>query len=366
MTEETEKTASQSQEANTLPKTRCRCDGLRAAYFDVDKATKLGVKLSLVFLIFKLWGQIINNSRNPTEMESLRWPDYAIGAMADLILASFFCSIGETVQAGVNIFGAISALTIVTQMCVYKPPAFTRAFDPHSVPATAAIFLPSIVIPGVVIILMKMCGKGEEVFARWMQMTPALGGGLVAYTISYEAQRHLGFETTDHNLMKASNAAALVVGFVILFCMALLKQTTGNTSGLLAMIVCMLQPLPQIWENFVRPASAAGVDISAVYLAMLGNGLGLARGWYIRNAIWIVGAGWACFIGGMLQSSSVLIANARVLAPFLTPLSHNVLIAFNLAFLCYACQLFSFVRRRRPMEESQNKEPTRKGFEAAV
>jgi hypothetical protein len=306
--------------------------------------------------------------------------------MALLILASFFCSIGETAQASVNIFGTVSAMTIVIQMFVHQfPPTLTRSYSSVLVPPIAFFIILSIVVPGVVVVLVKMLGRGKQAFARWMHLATMMGGALVAVTLNVWIQRETGVEAAWPELMKASNTASAVVGFVVVYCMALLNKTTNNTTGWLATLFFMFVHLPRIWENFVHPASAAGVDtpeiylsipfvrpatvegvdISQIYISMLGHGLGLARGLYIRNTIWIVGAGWSCFVGGVLRSASVLIADARLSTPFLTPLSAILLIAFNIFFLFYASMLlFCFLGRKEPMKERPDQEATDEGVEA--
>jgi hypothetical protein len=351
------------------PTRRCLGGRLIDAFHDVDKATELGVTLSVFCLVFHLWGQITCNFMNPKGMEGLRWPGYVARAMADLMLASSFCSAGETAQAGANILGTISALTIVIQMSVYKlPTTFTSAsylrLFKGLVPPMAYLLTLAIVVPGVVVVLVRMCGRGKTTFDKWMRIATMLGGAVVGYTVNCEIQRDLDFDASAGFVVGTS----AVVGFVVVYCTVLLNKTTDNTGVLLVTLLVLYVPLPQIWENFFRPASGAGFDISQIYLSMLGNGLVLARGLHIQNKTWIIRAGWSCLVGGVLQSLSLLIANARLVhAPFLTQLSAILLLAFNGAFLLYASLLVAFMRRSTLVEGPQSNQTMCEGVsEAAV
>jgi hypothetical protein len=340
----------------------CRCASrLCATFKDVDKATNLGVNLSLFLFLFLQQGQIIKNFRDPDSMAGLRWNGDGAGAMADLIMATFFCSIGETGQARVNIFGTISNLIPVIQMFAYRPPGSP---NPALVPALPFFVYVTLVVVGLIIVLMRFGGRWESTFARWVKITTVLGGALVAYTLTYEIQCDLGFTEKRPVVTKATNVAAMLAGGAVLLCMVLLKKTGDSTGPWLATLLYIYMPLPQIWENFVHPASAADLSTSFIYFYVTANGLGLARAMYTRCWMWVIGAGWACMLG-VVMSAGVVMASARLPEPFLTPLNLCALIGFNAAFIVYGALLyFSLGRKKQPVDEPQHQDPTHAGADA--
>jgi hypothetical protein len=348
--------ASGQQEADSRCCARRR---LCAAFLsDADKVTKLGVSLSMPFFFMLQSGQIVENVRNPKGMEGLRWNFFAAGALGFLVLSTFMCKIGEVAQARNQIFGAIITLTPMIQMFAYRG----KVLVPH----LPFFFIVVIITAGVVILVVRLCGRGQEVFATWMHIATIVAGGLVGYTVEYEVLYDIGVQARFPEIASASEGAITLAGFAVVLCMVVCKRTTDSTGGWLAIFLFTYMPLPQIWENCVHPESAAGFSILFIYCNMMANGPGLARALYIRNAIWISFAGWACFVKGVLLSATVLIANARLTTSFLTPLRAHMLIAFNGAFLFYATVLFTSMVRTKPLEEPQNEETTCKGAEASV
>jgi hypothetical protein len=333
----------------------CCASGSTWSAWDVEKVTQLGVNLSAFFFAFLQWGQIITNFRNPEEMLGLRWDGYGAGAMGDLILASLFCNLGEYAQARVNILGTISTLVPIIQMFAYSPP---WSPGPALVPPLPFFIMIAIALAGMVLIFIRFCGKGEKAFARWMKICAILGGGLVGYMLVYEMQHDMGFDVRYPMWAKGNDLAVFCSGFVVLLVLVWCKMTTDNTGAWLATFLFMYMPLPQIWQNIKRPASAVDFNISWIYFCTLGNGLGLARAIHIDSKLWMTGTIWACLTGGLLMSGSVLSANRKLPEPFLTPLTEHLLMAFNLSFLVYFCCLVTFFTRKNLVVKPQMEAPT--------
>jgi hypothetical protein len=322
----------------------CRCfSRLCAAFQDADKATELGVNVSLFFVALIEQGQIVANFRHPEDMVGLRWNGYCAGSMHDLILASFFCSIGEPAQTRVNIFGCLITFFPLLQMFAYRLPGSP---EPGLVPPIPFFILTAVIISGLLIISLRSCGKGKDAFDRWMHFLTMLGGALVAFSLTYEIQDDLGVNASRPVLAKAINGGAGSAGFVLLLCMVLMKRTSNSTGPWLATLLFMYMPLPQIRENFVHPASAADFAIEWIYCFVMANGLGMARAVYTRNVLWVTGAAWSCF-AGVLMSASVVVASARLPEPILTPLELCCLISFNVAVLAYAAMLYVLLGRKK-------------------
>jgi hypothetical protein len=321
---------------------------LCAAFQDADKATELGVNLSIFFFLFLQQGQIIANFRKPEGMLGLRWNGYVAGAMGDLILASFFCNIGELAQASVNVFGTIAALINMIQMFAYRPPGSP---DPVLVPTLPFFMIMAVVVVGLLVISLRFCGKGKEAFAKWKHIMTILGGAVVTFTLNYEVLDDLGVRAKFPILMKCTSSVTAATGFAVLLCMVLLNKTNDTTGPWLATILFMYAPLPQIYENLLHPASAEDFKRSFIYCNTIANGLGLARAIYTRNALWMTGAGWSCF-AGVMMSASCVIASARLDDPFMTDVNRGCLISFNVAFLVYAAMLYNFLpRKKQEVEE---------------
>jgi hypothetical protein len=328
---------------------------LCAAFQDADKATELGVNVSLFFVAFIEQGQIVANFRHPEDMVGLRWNGYWAGSMHDFILASFFVSIGEPAQARVNIFAGLMIFFPLLQMFAFRLPGSS---EPGLVPPLPFFILVAVIIFGMIIISLSFTGKGKDAFGRWMQCLTILGGALVAFSLSYEIQHDLGFEKAWPSLAKSINIGASSAGSVLLLLMLLLKKTSKSTGPWLATLLFMYMPLPQIRENFVRPASAAGFSTVWIYCFVMANGLGLARAMYTGNVLWVTGAAWSCFTG-VLMSASVLVASARLPEPILTPLENWCLISFNAAVLAYATMLYVLLwGKKQPVKELKEEDFT--------
>jgi len=97
----------------------------------------------------------------------------------------------------------------------------------------------------------------------------------------------------------------------------------------------------------MHPESAKDFQLSFVYFNVMGNALGMARALHIQNSVWLVGASWGCFVGGVVMSASILIANMRLPTQFLGPASLITLVSFNVAFLIYATLLFVFLPKQQ-------------------
>jgi hypothetical protein len=149
--------------------------------------------------------------------------------------------------------------------------------------------------------------------------------------------------------------------------MVLRGKTTNQTGASLAVILFTYQPLPEIWKILSHPSAGGDFSITYIYFIMLGCSLGLTRAIYIWDGVWLVLEVWAVSVKGMLLSVAIVVANARLPAPFMTPLCRNMLIAFNIAILIYVSVLFAFLPRKKPVADPEYKEPTtRKDLESAV
>jgi hypothetical protein len=325
---------------------------------NADQATKLAVDVSVIFALSLQWGQIYENFVYPEVMEGLVWPFYASGATAYLIMASYYCSTGEIEICRVVIFSAWITLTPLIQMFAYR--------EKPLVPFLPFVVLMATFTLGTIIITAWLCGTGERVFAWWMDVVTTIAGALLGYTVSHEILHDTGLLAGFPWTKLACDSAASAVGFAVLLCMVLNNRTTDQTGALLATILNLYMPLPEIWENFSQPAEAADFNMSYIYFIVLGSCLGLPRSLYIRDMIWLILEVWGLFVKGVLISISVLVANARLPTPFLTPLRRNLLIVFNIAAIFFASVLFAFLPKRKSIEESQNKEPTCEDIEHSV
>jgi hypothetical protein len=325
---------------------------------DADQATRLAVDVSVIFAVSLQWGQIYENFLHPEVMEGLVWPFYVSGATSYFVMASYYCSNGDIEICRVVLCSAWMTLTPVIQMFAYR--------EKRLVPFLLFVVLMATFILGTIIITARLCGTGERVFALWMHVMTIMAGALVGYTVSHEILHDTGLLAGSPSTKSAFNIAASDIGCAVLLCMVVNKRTTNQTGALLATILNLYMPLPQIWDNFSHPAKAADFSISYIYFIMLASSLCLPRSLYVRDMIWLILEMCGVFVKGVLISISVLVANARLPTPFLTPLRRNLLIVFNIAAIFFASVLFAFLPKRKSIEESQNKEPTCEDIEHSV
>jgi lipid-A-disaccharide synthase-like uncharacterized protein len=317
---------------------------------DVDQATQRGVDAAVIFMSSLQWGQIIDNFREPQNMEGLAWSFYGTGAIGYLIMASYFCSIGETSGSRMCLFSACITVTPLIQMFALTDKSLVPILPFWLILVTFSV--------GFITIVVRLCGWAEKVFAWWMHIATTAAGALVGFTVDNMILQGSGLAARLPSIKSPCNGAGAAIGFAVLLCMVLCKKTTNRTGALLATALFLYQPWPEVVKIFSYPASGADFDLSYIYFNMLGSALELSRCIYIQDWIWIICEISATFIKGVLLSVSIFVANERLPVPFLNPFSLHVLVGFNIAISIYAFVLFAYLPRK-PISETHDQEPTR-------
>lgn len=314
---------------------------------DMDKISDFAVTLSTLPFLFIQMGQIIANFDKPKKIPAA-WTGLVSGGMGNLLLCTFFTDGGEWAQARVQAIGAITNIFVVAQ----------ARFLPEEPLVEIEPFLVVIIlmVSGLVIPLLKALGKCDRLFAYWLKMTTVIGATVLCFSLVYSILDD-GARLLDDSAETSRTCAPkdesgrkgpdlLIPGIVSLVgCLAsalcvFLGITTSSTGGILATALFMYMPVPQLFKNLVDASAATGFSLGFVYFGTSGNGLGLARALYTRNYVWLAGSSWGCFVGGVLMSITLLIANKNCDVSFMTKGSVATLIVFNAVFIIYAAALF--------------------------
>jgi hypothetical protein len=256
-------------------------------------------------------------------------------------MSSYFASIGETAGGRMALFKSSTTATVLVQM-------FTLAEKPL-VPVVPFWIIIMIYGVGAINIAVKLCGRGKRAFELWMHLQAITAGALVGFTVANGILADTDLFADIPYAKEPCNYAAAFAGFAVVGCMVLCKNTNNQTGALLAGLLFLYQPLPEIWEVFSHPAAGADFNLTYIYCNMVGSVLGLSRCIYIWNKIWLTLEWWAVVVKGMIISVAILVANERLSVPFLNPFSRDFLTNFNIVILLYVVLNFAFLPRRKPI-----------------
>jgi len=300
---------------------------------DMDKLTDLAVTLSTFPFLFIQIPQIYSNFVAPHEIPAA-WTGIVSGGMGNLLLCTFFADGGEWAQARVQAIGAITNIFVVAQARLLpKQPI---------VPLVPFLVVMLVMIAGLVIPLLKAMGRADNAFDLWLKGTTIIGATVLCFSLTYsimdDGAALLGGSAGEVDELVPSVIS--LVGLVVSSLCVHFGVTTSSTGGILATVLFMYMPVPQLIKNLVDESAAQGFNLGFVYFGLLGNGLGMPRALYTRNYVWLSGSSWGCFVGGVLMSVTLLIANSRSDVSFITGASAILLTLFNVCFLVYSAAVF--------------------------
>jgi len=266
------------------------------------------------------------------------------------------------------------------------------------VPGVPFACVMAIMIIGLIIPLLKAMGKGEKVFGGWLKATTIVGMTVLFFSLTYsiiedggalmkeaDAASRTCNQTLAKELMasmtnatsgdtaKAEKPDIMIPGLVsvaglVLSSLLVYFNVVGDSmGGILATMLFMYMPVPQLVKDLVNKVEAAKFNLGFIYFGTAGNGLGLSRALYTRNYVWLAGSSWGCFVGGVLLSITILIANGTCDVSFLSAGGVALLCSFNAVFLIYSAILFycTLAWDLRPRPASQ-REVTLRASESAA
>mmetsp|Transcript_21952 Transcript_21952/g.61365 ORF Transcript_21952/g.61365 Transcript_21952/m.61365 type:complete len:351 (-) Transcript_21952:176-1228(-) len=269
---------------------RSRCEQLQAR---LDKVTTLGVNISTFAFLGLQVPQITQNFMgDPHQMKSLAWSGFVSGSVGNLLLATYFAGVSEWAAVRVQMIGAITNYFVATQV-----------FFAGYFPAPQFWTLVVVITIGLVIPFLYACGMlSASTFSSWKEATTAIGLAAIAFTFTAT------FTANSWALLAVAVAGA-AIGAVLLVQktrVAALARLTATLGGWLATFLFMWMPMPEIFKILKEGQKAAqAFSMGFTVLATLGNGLGAARAFVIKDTIWFTGSFWGLVAGGWITAVAV-------------------------------------------------------------
>lgn len=304
---------------------------------NLDVITDWAVALSTIPFLFLMIPQIITNFQTPGK---LAWAGIASGGLGNLLLASFFAAANETKQACIQMIGALTNIFVVVQIFMFKGPSGN-----HGVPVVPFATLMVLSAIGLVMPVSSMCGTMKGPFQVWLKLTTVIGMGALFFSCANLVTGTWQVHDDGLVIRGAATAAGLLLGMVVL----LTGRATDSVGGALATVLFMFMPIPQLVGNLANPAQRLPqFNLAFLYLVTLGNGLGMFRAIFIRNWIWLTGAAWGCFVGGVLLSITCVIGNRQLPEPKFSTATEVLLLSFMSFFILFS---LIFLRYDREAQE---------------
>jgi len=290
--------------------------GLLTKHSRLDRLTTLGVNLSTFAFVGLQVPQITQNFMSPAEdMKGLSWTGYVSGSMGNVLLATYFASISEWAQVRVQAIGAITNYFVATQvyMAGYFPaPQFWTL---------AMVLLVGLMFPT----LLALGAISRNTFSVWKEATTAIGLEALAFSVAAT------FFTEDAVLLGVA-MAGLFVGILLLGlkpCCPVLAPVTERLGGWMATFLFMWMPVPEIVKILTVGKNAADAfNMGFTVLATIGNGLGVARAFFIKDTIWFTGSFFGIVIGGWATALAVCKVDEEQCPPW-------VVICYTMALVAY-------------------------------
>jgi len=266
----------------------------------LDKLTLIGVNLSMFAFLALQLPQIAHNFlESPDKMRSLAWAGYVSGSMGNVSLCSYFTGISEFAQARVQAIGCVTTYLVLAQV-----------YNAGFCPGTTFAVLSTVLGVGLTLpLLLSLKLVSPDLFSLWKDTTTAIGFTALAFAVTATF-------TGDQGVLLGATLAGLSVGLLVLALKnksGALGALVGTLGGWLATFLFMWSPLPQLvallqggdegWK------AAEAFDIGVALLATLGNGLGVARAWFIKDKIWFVGSFFGIVVQGWLTAAAVWVVD---------------------------------------------------------
>jgi hypothetical protein len=259
----------------------------------LDKISEVFVNISVFAFLGLQMPQIWKNFTEPPEkMADLAWSGYVSGSLGNLLLCTYFASVGEWAQVRVQAIGAITNYFVAAQ--VYIAGYF---------PAPQFWTLATLITVGVLIpLLYALKCLSDKTFHTWVEGTTPIGFSGLLFAIAATF-------TEDSLTLLIIAVVGLAMGLICLSASRSnesLKGLTSTLGGWMATFLFMWMPTPQIVTMLKDGKKAAeAFSIGFCILATFGNGIGATRAYIIKNQIWFVGSTWGVLVGGWATAGVV-------------------------------------------------------------
>lgn len=324
--------------------------GLQGSYIarHLDVITDWAVAFSTVPFLFLMIPQIITNFQTPDEIGKLAWAGTASGGLGNLLLATFFTGGGELKQAGIQAIGAFTNMFVVAQIFMYKDKD-----GKHGVPVVPFMALMAVMVVGLLMPLFHMCGVMRRPFKAWVKITTVIGMSSFFFSLTNQVVDTWHLKDDDLVIRGIATALGFVVGIVLLAT----GRATDSVGGILATALFMFMPVPQVVGNLTDPVNKlAKFNVGFIYLGTLGNGLGMSRAIFTRNWVWLVGAAWGCYVGGVVLAITCVIGSRAMPQPVLSPASEALLLSFMGLFILYTLVFLRYDREAQKMKHQSDRQ----------
>mmetsp|Transcript_71290 Transcript_71290/g.204557 ORF Transcript_71290/g.204557 Transcript_71290/m.204557 type:complete len:378 (-) Transcript_71290:417-1550(-) len=311
----------------------------------MDTITDWAVAVSTFPFLFLMIPQIITNFEKPEELGKLAWAGTASGGLGNLLLCSFFTGGGELKQAGIQAIGAFTNMIVVCQVFGYIKEDGTRGIPPVPLFALLVVSVIGLIMPG-----FRACGMLKRPFEVWVTATTVIGMSSLFFSITNQVVDTFKFEDDNLMIRGIASGVGLIVGLVLVA----LGRAGGAVGGTLATALFMFMPVPQLVGNLVEPAKyMAEFNVGFIYLGTLGNGLGMSRAIFARNWVWLAGAAWGCYAGGVLLSFTCIYGSHQFTPHKMSSLAEILLMVFVGLFIVYTLVVVKFDREAQQLKRAR-------------
>lgn len=264
--------------------------GLKFQEWD-SLTAKFAGAANVPFLLLQL-PQIILNSRNllsgnETALFAVPWLGMLTGLLGNLSLLSYFAKKRETEAVVVQTLGVFSTYVVIVQL------AMAEAMPLPQFAVTSAV-----VASGLVVNFLNYFGwLHQGVWTLWEDFI-TVGGLSVLPQVMWSTFVPFVPSSTLPGIV---SCAVALVAVVLARAGKLSEKGTKfvrSTSGWTATLLFMWMPVAQMWTNYLNPENIKGLSAFSMFLAMLGNGLLIPRGLFIRDLMWFTGSTWGSILHG--------------------------------------------------------------------
>merc|ERR1712032_62398 len=236
---------------------------------------------------------------------------------------------------GIQAIGAFTNMFVVCQIYLYPTDDHKHLIDPIPFFTILVVMVVGLVLPA-----LRVCGLLQESFGKWITTTTVIGLSSLCFSLSNQAVDVLNLQDDTLLIRGIATGIGLLLG--ILWVAS--GKSGPSTGGALATALFMFMPVPQVVQNLVNPSALNQFNPGFIYLNVLGNGLGMSRAMFTNNWVWLIGALWGCYIGGVIMAFTVVLANHRVTPAILTKPSEIILWIFVIIFVLYTLLLIKVNR----------------------